>query len=139
MNVTRQNHYRIIGKWSLVVLWAGLIFFLSHQPDLSSGLPKIWDFVLAKSAHFLEYAILTFLLIQALQEHRLTKKKILILAVILAVGYALADEYHQSFILGRNASLKDVLIDSSGVLLVAGPALFFKKRRAWLAKRKMIK
>jgi len=82
---------------------------------------------------------LTFLLIQALQEHRLTKKKILILAVILAVGYALADEYHQSFILGRNASLKDVLIDSSGVLLVAGPALFFKKRRAWLAKRKMIK
>lgn len=130
---------RIIKKWLLVVLWAGLIFFLSHQPELKSGLPERWDFFLAKSAHFLEYAILTFLLIQALQEHQLTKKKILILAVILAIGYAFSDEYHQSFILGRNASLRDVLIDSSGVLLIACPALCSKRCRAWLAKRKMIK
>ena len=128
-----------IQNWFLFFLWAGLIFFLSHQPDLSSGLPKIWDFVLAKSAHFLEYVLLTFLLIQALKEHQLTKKKILILAVILAMGYAFSDEYHQSFILGRNASLRDVLIDSSGVLLIACLALFSKRCRAWLAKRKMIK
>lgn len=119
---------QIIKKWLAVFLWAGLIFFLSHQPELKSGLPERWDFFLAKSAHFLEYAILTFLLIRALQEHQLTKKKILILAVILAMGYAFSDEYHQSFILGRNASLRDVLIDSSGVLLIA-----------WLVRRKMIK
>jgi len=119
---------RIIKKWLLVVLWAGLIFFLSHQPGLKSGLPEKLDFFLAKSAHFLEYAILAFLLIRALQEHKLTKKKILILAVILAMGYAFSDEYHQSFVLGRNASLRDVFIDSSGVLLVA-----------WLVRRKMIK
>ncbi|MBL7155498.1 MAG: VanZ family protein, partial [Candidatus Portnoybacteria bacterium] len=68
-----------------------------------------------------------------------TKKKILFLAVILAIGYALADEYHQSFILGRNASLRDVLIDSSGVLLVVCPALFSKRCQTWLSKRKMIK
>ena len=117
-----------IQNWFLFFLWAGLIFFLSHQPDLSSGLPKIWDFVLAKSAHFLEYVLLTFLLIQALKEHQLTKKKILILAIVLAIGYALADEYHQSFILGRNASLRDVAIDSLGILSMT-----------WLAKRKMIK
>lgn len=130
---------QIIKKWLLVVLWAGLIFFLSHQTGLKSGLPERWDFFLAKSAHLLEYAILTFLLIRALQEHQLTRKKILILAVILAMGYALTDEYHQSFILGRNASLRDVLIDSSGVLLIACPALFSKKCRAWLVRRKMIK
>ncbi|MBL7155011.1 MAG: VanZ family protein [Candidatus Portnoybacteria bacterium] len=117
-----------IQNWFLVFIWAGLIFFLSHQPELKSGLPERWDFFLAKSAHFLEYAILCFLLIQALQEHKLTKKKILILAVILAMGYALADEYHQSFILGRSASLRDVFIDSSGVLLIA-----------WLTKRKVVK
>jgi len=115
-------------KWLLVILWAGLIFFLSHQPDLSSGLPKIWDFFLAKSAHFLEYAILTFLLICALKGHQLTKKKILILAAILAIGYAFSDEYHQGFVLGRNASLRDVAIDSSAVLLIT-----------WLTKRKMVK
>jgi len=130
---------QIIKKWLAVVLWAGLIFFLSHQPDLKSGLPERWDFFLAKSSHFLEYAILTFLLIRALQEHKLTKKKIFFLAIILAMGYAFSDEYHQSFILGRNASLRDVLIDSSGVLLVVCSALFSKRRQAWLAKRKMIK
>jgi len=119
---------QIIKKWLAVVLWAGLIFFLSHQPDLSSGFPQLWDFFLAKSAHFLEYAILTFLLIQALGQHQLTKKKALILAVILAIGYAFSDEYHQSFVLGRDASLRDIGIDSLGVFLVA-----------WLIKRKMIK
>ena len=119
---------QIIKKWLLVVLWAGLIFFLSHQTGLKSGLPERWDFFLAKSAHLLEYAILTFLLIRALQEHKLTKKKILILAVILAIGYALADEYHQSFISGRDGAFRDVLIDTSGIFLAA-----------WLKNKKMIK
>ena len=130
---------QIIKKWFLVFLWAGLIFFLSHQTGLKSGLPERWDFFLAKSAHFLEYAILTFLLIRAFQEHQLTRKKILILAIILAMGYAFSDEYHQSFILGRNTSLIDVLIDSSGILFVACPALFSKRCRAWLVRKKMIK
>jgi len=115
-------------NWFLVFLWAGLIFFLSHQPDLNSGLPKIWDFFLAKSAHILEYAILTFLLMRALQKYQLSKRKVLILAIILAIGYAFSDEYHQSFILGRESTIRDIGIDSLGILLVA-----------WLNKRKMIK
>jgi len=115
-------------NWLLVFLWAGLIFFLSHQPDLSSGLPKIWDFFLAKSAHILEYAILTFLLIRVFREYQLSQRKVLILAIILAIGYALADEYHQSFILGRESSFRDVGIDSLGILLTA-----------WLNRKKMIK
>jgi len=130
---------QIIKKWLAVVLWAGLIFFLSHQPELKSGLPERWDSFLAKLSHFLEYAILTFLLIRALQEHKLTKKKTLFLAVILAMGYAFSDEYHQSFILGRNASLRDVFIDSLGILLIVCQAFFFERRRTWLSKRKMIK
>ncbi|PIV10102.1 MAG: hypothetical protein COS49_02365 [Candidatus Portnoybacteria bacterium CG03_land_8_20_14_0_80_41_10] len=117
-----------IQNWFLVFLWAGFIFFLSEQPDLGFGLPRLWDFFLAKSAHFLEYLFLTFLLIQALKEHQLTKKKILILAVVLAVGYAFSDEYHQSFILGRQASVRDILVDSLGVFLIT-----------WLVQRKMIK
>ena len=115
-------------NWFLVFLWAGLIFFLSHQPDLSSGLPKIWDFFLAKSVHILEYAVLTFLLIRTLQEYQLSKRKVLISAIILAILYALSDEYHQSFILGRESSFRDIGIDSLGVLLAA-----------WLNRKKMIK
>lgn len=58
-----------IKNWVFVFLWAGLIFFLSHQPDLRSGLPGQWDFILRKLAHITEYAILTLLLIKALENH----------------------------------------------------------------------
>ena len=115
-----------VKKWFFVFIWAGFIFFLSHQPDLKSDLPGNWDFLLRKIAHILEYAILTFLLIKALSEHQLTNRRILILAISLAILYAISDEYHQSFILGREGTLRDVVIDSIGVFL------------AGLNKRKMI-
>jgi len=115
-------------KWLLVLIWAGLIFFLSHQPFLKSDLPNQWDFVLRKIAHITEYAILAWLLIRALREHKLTWGQILTLAIALSVGYAISDEYHQTFILGREGTFRDVLIDGVGVFLVA-----------WFNRRKMIK
>jgi VanZ family protein len=119
---------KLIKNWLPLLVWAGLIFFLSHQPDLKSGLLTTWDFVLRKLVHILVYAILTFLLIRALKEHRLEKRRVFVLAIIFAIFYAFSDEYHQSFIPGREASLRDVAIDSLGVFLAA-----------WLTKRKMVK
>ncbi len=107
-----------IKNWVLVFLWAGFIFLLSHQPELKSSLPGSWDFFLRKLVHISEYAVLTLLLCRALKGHQLTKKRILVLAIVLAVLYALADEYHQTFISGRVGALSDVLIDSLGVFLV---------------------
>ena len=115
-------------KWFLVIVWASFIFFLSHQPGLESGLAAQWDFFLRKLAHISEYTILTLLLINALKEQGLSRKKILLLAISLAFFYAISDEYHQTFILGRNGTFRDVLIDSSGIFLAA-----------WLKNKKMIK
>lgn len=109
-----------LSKWLLVFLWAAFIFFLSHQPDLKSELSGSWDFFLRKMAHFGEYAVLTLLLARALKGNQLTKKKVLLLAFILAVGYAFSDEYHQKFVPGRVSALTDVLIDSLGVFSVIG-------------------
>jgi len=106
-----------IKNWVLVFIWAGFIFLLSHQPELKSSLPGSWDFFLRKLAHILEYAILTLLLIRTLKEYQLTKKRIFIFAIILAIFYASADEYHQTFIEGRVGALSDILIDSLGVFL----------------------
>ncbi len=116
-----------IQNWILVFAWAGFIFFLSHQPDLKSDLPQTAEFLFGKMAHFLEYIILTFLLIRVLKNYNISKKKILFLAIILSVLYAFSDEYHQSFIPGREPSFNDITIDTLGVLLTA-----------WLNKRKMI-
>jgi len=107
-----------IKNWSLVFLWACFIFFLSHQPDLKSNLPSNWDFILRKTAHITEYAILTFLLIRALSEHQLNNYQVLIWSMFLAIFYSVSDEYHQTFILLRQGIIRDVLIDSLGVFLV---------------------
>jgi VanZ family protein len=115
-------------NWFLVILWAGLIFLLSHQPGLKSDLPGSWDFLLRKIAHISEYAVLTFLLMKALQAHQLPRRKVWLWAIALAILYAISDEYHQTFILDREGTGRDVLIDSLGVILVA-----------WFNKRKMLK
>lgn len=119
--------HKIIKNWILVFVWAGFIFLLSHQPFLESGLPGQWDFALRKIAHITEYAILTLLLIRALKEHRLKVSQIIILSIVIAVFYAISDEYHQTFILGRHGVPQDVLIDSLGIFLMA-----------WFNRKKMI-
>lgn len=106
-----------IKKWGLVFLWAGFIFFLSHQPGLKSSLPGEYDFVLRKLAHISEYFILTLLLINALKQYRLSKRKIIIISFLLAFFYACSDEYHQTFIIAREGAIRDVLIDSVGIFL----------------------
>jgi len=116
-----------ILNWILVFIWAGVIFFFSHQPGLKSSLPNEYDFVLRKLAHISEYAILTFLLIRAFSQYQLSKKKILFFSIFLAILYAFSDEYHQSFIFERTGAFRDVIIDSIGILLV------------WLRQRKMLK
>lgn len=105
----------LISRWLPVLLWATVIFTLSSIPTL----PKVeiiwWDFLLKKTAHVIEYAILFSLLIRALQAK--TSPKLTIVAFIIAVVYALSDEFHQSFVPGRTARLTDVGFDTFGMLL----------------------
>ena len=108
-----------VKNWILVFIWASFIFFLSHQPFLKSDFPNQLDFILRKIAHFSEYAILTWLLIRALKEYGLTNRKILILAISMSFLYAVSDEYHQTFILGRQGAFRDVFIDSVGILITS--------------------
>ena len=108
-----------VKNWVLVFIWAGFIFFLSNQPFLKSDLPGQWDLILRKIAHISEYAILTWFLIRALREYALTNGQILTLAISISILYAISDEYHQNFILGRYGVLRDVLIDSVGILIAS--------------------
>jgi VanZ family protein len=95
---------RIALDWLPVLVWAGVIFAFSAQPDLSSGLS--WDFPLRKLAHMTEYAILGALLLRAVARPWP--------AFALAVLYAATDEFHQTFVAGRHGSPVDVCIDAVG-------------------------
>jgi VanZ family protein len=99
------------------VLLMGVIFVLSAQSSLDSGLGPI-DLVGRKLIHFGSYALLCFLWWRALRS--VTNDRIaVLLAFVLASGYAITDEFHQSFVEGRHGTPVDWAIDSAGAALVA--------------------
>ena len=100
----------------------GLIFFLSAQPDLSSGLGT-WDTVLRKLAHMAEFGLLFLLWRRALPGLPVTT------AAAIAVLYAISDELHQSTIEGRHGTPVDVLIDSAGVAIAWLTSVRLRARR----------
>ncbi len=100
-----------------MLVWAGVIFAFSSIPSLSTHLGT-WDLVLRKAAHLTEYAILAALLRRATDSYGW--------AFALAVGYAVSDEFHQTFVRGRHGSPVDVAIDAIG----AGIGLMAWRRTA---------
>jgi VanZ family protein len=104
--------------WLPPLALMGLIFYLSAQPDLSSGLGN-WDLFLRKGAHMTEYALLTFLWWRALSSTATTPRNALVLAYAVTVAYAATDEFHQTFVTGRHGTPVDVLIDATGAAIGA--------------------
>ena len=104
-----------VGRFGPPVALMALIFFLSAQPDLSSGLGD-WDLVLRKLAHMAEYALLYLLWLRALPGAPPW------VPAAIALGYAITDEIHQSFVEGRHGAPIDVLVDAVGLTggIVAG-------------------
>lgn len=92
-----------------------LIFWLSSQPDLDSGL-GVWDEILRKLAHVSAYGGLTLLWFWAL---RPTVSRPLLVAAAIALLYGISDEYHQSFVEGRTGSPIDVAIDLAGIVIAS--------------------
>lgn len=64
-----------------------------------------------------EFGILTLLLWRAIRQHRHTDRLALTAAAAAALLYAFADEYHQSFVSGRTATVRDVGFDFAGIVL----------------------
>jgi VanZ family protein len=109
-------------RWLAVAVWMGVIFALSATPSLASPFEPFFDFILRKLAHMGEYGILTALLFSALRIHITCEGRALLIAVLVAVLYAFSDEWHQTFVPGREGSLRDVAIDALGVV---GASLWF--------------
>lgn len=109
---TRSDLYlKLISLWLPPLLWMGVIFTLSSIPDLQATTDPFWNFITRKTAHILEYSILSFLISRAMG----FKKPLLV--IVLSVLYALSDEYHQTLVESRSGKLSDIIFDSIGVLL----------------------
>ena len=72
------------------------------------------SFYIRKIAHITEYLILGFLMFNLLKQYSVTN---IYYAIGLSILYSCTDEFHQLFISGRSGSIRDVLIDTIGILI----------------------
>lgn len=99
-------------------------FYVTNQliPNLSYNKTIMSYIVFRKSLHFVEYAVLAYLMYRAFRGGSCNKWKVrwAALAGLLSIGYGFMDELLQSFIPSRNGSVMDFFIDMAGVVFVLG-------------------
>ncbi len=74
------------------------------------------QFYIRKAAHITEYFLLAMSVSLPLYVYKIRGFKLSFLATLFCVLYAFLDEYHQSFSYGRSPQLRDVAIDSIGII-----------------------
>ncbi len=97
----------------------GLIFFLSSQKVLPSLEVSFYDFLFKKGAHIFVYGFLYFLFYRSflVLNNNYLDLKFHFLIFIICLLYALSDEFHQLFVFGRQASIRDIGFDFIGMLI----------------------
>ncbi len=119
---------RRLDPWLPPLLLMAGIYYLSDQPGLSSGLGLI-DTIGRKFVHALEYALLCALWWRALRT-RMAPGPALMAAVGVSIAYAATDEYHQTFVEGRDGLVLDVVIDALAATAAAAWIRSSTTRRA---------
>jgi VanZ family protein len=101
-------------------------------PQIDPATLAYIHFLVRKTAHFTEYAIFAFLAARALasSSRAVLRHGWFFISLLLVIFYALFDEYHQSFVVSRTASIYDSLIDMSGGLTMLLLYALWRKRRA---------
>ena len=110
---------RGIGFGTPAIAWMGLIFYLSSlsgteaSQGLESGAVSWLGDLRSYAVHIVLYAVLAALIQVALWGWSLELQlRWVIVAAVLASLFGISDEYHQSFVTGRSATLVDGLVDS---------------------------
>jgi VanZ family protein len=122
--------------WLPVLIWMALIFSASSDTRSFARSSRIlapllhWLFpqmpedtvffivlIIRKGAHVTEYAVLALLLWRALRQPAKNDQwcwRTVRLALLLVALYAASDEFHQRFVASRDATVRDVFIDTTG-------------------------
>jgi VanZ family protein len=142
---TRQ----LVWRYGPVVLWMVFISIFSTAgfssvntsrfigplllwlfPNISEARLASIQFLIRKAGHVTEYAILAFLLRRAFvtSSKSFIRRNWFELGLLIIVCYALLDEFHQSFVPSRTASIYDSAIDVIGGLSVLLIFRLYRKR-----------
>ena len=146
---TNRRLRSILWYWVPAVAWMGMVLLASTDTFSAAHTGEIlramlaWTigqidaatfgllhFLIRKSAHFTEYAILSALWFRALRVRVSSpwQMRWALLGVVISVSVAVLDEWHQSFVPSRTSSADDVLLDFCGA--------FFAQLVIWYALRR---
>jgi len=136
-----------LWRYGPVILWAAAIFVFSSglfsgsntstifrplvqwiYPNISDAALVLVHGLIRKASHFVEYAILALMAARAFRTSTrdLLRNHWFAVSLTFVALYALSDEFHQSFVSSRTASIYDCLIDTAGGLA----ALLFVRARS---------
>lgn len=149
----------------LVIIWMSTMFWFSNQQGTGSSstskkvseimvniidikqqysdaekeeIIKVVEPVVRKLAHYTFYAIGGILVTNCIYQFCNKEKRVITISAIIGIAYAVSDEIHQLMVPGRSGNIKDVMIDSIGIL--TGIALFLLVKeiitRVLIAKNK---
>lgn len=128
----------------LLVIWLVTVFAFSHEPsdessstsgktiraviDLVPSIRKMKDTekeeivkslqpIARKLAHFTLYTIGGVISALYINEYSMTENKKIAISILIGFLYSISDEIHQIFVPGRAGEIRDVVIDTLGVIL----------------------
>jgi VanZ family protein len=135
--LSKHNRITFFSKWLPVLLWATVIFLFSTEhfaapqssrilgpllhwlfPGITPEHVSFVQFVVRKLGHWFEYFVLALLLYRALYTQSGSRSSVrpAALTIVFALVWAITDEFHQSLVPSRTASIVDVMIDGFGAL-----------------------
>ncbi len=121
-----------LSYWIPVLLLAIVIFYLSSRQSIQTSEFFWHDFVIKKTAHFIEYATFSIFIYRALKNtSNLSHANIIKFTLLLTILYAMSDEIHQTFVPSRTGKVRDVIIDAAG----ASTAIFLLTQKLQSAPR----
>ncbi len=109
-----------------------LVEDLAHS-GLSSQTLATLHLIIRKIAHFTEYFALGMTIMLAIYHYFTHRALTVFIPEILAILYAVSDEFHQYFVPGRYGTVGDVLIDSCGAF--AGIILYYNIRSYFMISK----
>ena len=109
----------------LALGWAGVLYYLSAQPGTDTPLLFLHQ---DKIMHFVAFGLLGFLTMGAIRARGQIYRNWQVWLVVLLVGlYGIADEFHQYFVPGRDASIEDIAADMAGGIMGAWAMYYLVK------------
>ena len=104
--------FSFLRWWGPLLAYMLIVFVVS-----SASRPALLRYAPDYTWHFVAYFVMGLLAIRALAAGLAHPAggKATVLGVMVALVYAVSDEWHQSFVPGRVASLHDVAVDALGI------------------------